>query len=138
MPSFLLGTLFESVAQSCVGRYTTRQGYMVNAGLFDRQIQLLHQYVNDGAFKRGCQILFMVFNKVGVFLNLVAQEIQKRCFQSRKTIVKSGYVRLGKFVGVGIALTCEFVNDRSARIEKSHHLGAFIHCFARSIVNSLS
>lgn len=79
-----LGTLFEGVAQSCVGRYTTRQGYMVNAGLFDRQIQLLHQNVNDGAFKRGCQILFMVFNKVGVFLNLVAKEIQERCFQSRK------------------------------------------------------
>lgn len=84
MPPFFPGTLFESVAQSSVGRYTTRQGYMVNAGLFDRQIQLLHQYVNDGAFKRGCQIFFMVFNKVGVFLNLVAQEYRKDVFSPEK------------------------------------------------------
>lgn len=80
----------------------------------------------------------MVLHKVGVMLECVTQRVEERCFESAETVVKFGNVWMGKGERVGVALLCVAVDDGSARVGKSHDLGALVKRFACRVVNGLS
>ena len=46
--------------------------------------------------------------------------------------------RIGEFESLRVALSCQTVDDRSARISESHDLRAFVDSLASSIVDGLS
>ena len=47
-------------------------------------------------------------------------------------------MRFAKSICKRISLSRQLINNRTTRIPQSHYFRAFINCFTRSIINSLS
>ena len=130
--------VLESVTQSVVGRYASSHCHMRDARFLYSHAELLHQNFHDGALKTGGKVVLVVFHKVGVFLNPVAQVIEERGLKSAEAVVEPLYVGLCKMESLGIALASQTVDDGTTGIAQSHYLRALVYCLAGSIVDGLS
>src|SRR5690554_6707531 len=70
--------ILHGSAQSAVGRHPAGQRYFLNAGLLSRLYQLIHQHLHNGPLQRSAQIVAALHHKIRIFLQPVAQKIQKR------------------------------------------------------------
>ena len=80
----------------------------------------------------------MCFHEIGFFCNPFSQAVKERSLQSAKAVVKSGDVWLGEGVSLRVALTCQAVDDGTARIAQPHDLRTLVYSLAGSVVNGLS
>ena len=101
-------------------------------------MELLHQNIDNGELERGREVFLVMLDEVGLGLEPIAQVVEKRGFQPRKAVVEARDVRLGKLIGVGIALTGEPVDNRTAGIAQAHHLRTLVDGLAGGIVDGLA
>ena len=111
---------------------------MLDASGLGRLAQLVHQHLYDGTLKARRYISLVLLDEVRVFSHPIPQLIKKRCFQSAEAIVETGYMWLGEFISLGIALACQLVDDGSAGIAQPHHLRTFVYRLTRGIIDGLT
>src|SRR5574344_1022504 len=128
----------ECVAKPVVGTHPTSHCHMLDACHLGCLAQLFHQYVNDGKLKTCRNILLMLLDEVGILSHPVSQVIQEGGLESAETVVEVGYLRLGKLICMGIALTSQTIDYGSSGIAEPHHLRAFVDSLTGSIVDCLS
>ena len=80
----------------------------------------------------------MVLDESGVFFHAVAQEVEEGGLETGEAVVESGNVGLAEGVGFGVSRTGQLVDDGAAGVTEAHDLGAFVHGFARGIVDGLA
>ena len=97
--------------------------------------KFVEKNLDDSLLKRRCEIRFVLFEKIGIFLKSVAKGVEERCLESREGIVQLRNTGLCKLEGIGITLGRETVNMRTAGIGESHNLGALVECLARRVVD---
>ena len=137
-PNALFFHRLEGVAQSRVGAHSTGQCDVANAGGFRGFDELFHQNVDHSGFERSGEIVFVLFDELGIFGHFVFQEVEERGFQAGEAVIEAVDVRFGEAEGLGIALSCESVDDGAAGVAESHHFRALVDGFACGVVDGLS
>ena len=111
---------------------------MLDTCLLDSQAQFLHQDIHDGELQRSRQVFLVMFHEIGVFLHPVTQIVEEGGLESAETVIKTGNIRFGKFIGLGISLTGQFVYDGTTRIAQAHHLRTLVDSLSGCIVDGLA
>lgn len=120
-----------------IGRYATGNGHLLNVQIFRRPAQFVHQDVDNGCLQGRTKILLVLFDEIRVLLQLIAQGIKERGFQSAETIVVTGDMRLAECKSLRIPFVGKAVHDRTAGITQAHHLRTFVERFTGSVVDRL-
>ena len=80
----------------------------------------------------------MLVDKVGVFDQPVAKEIEERGFDAAEAVVVALNLRRGELEGVGVAFAGKAVDDGASGVAEIHNLGGLVDGFAGGIVDGLS
>ena len=80
----------------------------------------------------------MLLYEIRVLCHPLSQIIQERGLKTRERVVVVRYLRACKLVGLWVALAGKTVNDWTAWITHTHHLGALVYGLACSIVYGLA
>ena len=111
---------------------------MANVGGFRGLDELFHQNVDYGGLERSSEIVFVLFDELRIFGYFVFQEVEERGFQAGEAVIEAVDVRFGEAEGLGVALSCETVDDGAAGIAESHHFRTLVDGFACRVVDGLS
>ena len=80
----------------------------------------------------------VLFNEVGIFLEVVAYKIEEGGLQSAETVVEAGHMRDGELEAGGVSLLRIFVDDGAAGVGEPQDLGRLVEGFACRIVDGAS
>jgi len=137
LPMVFLTESGQSLANTTIGRDTSTQSDLTDAGLFDSLLQLVHQDIDNGLLERSTKVILVLFDEIGILLESIAQGIEERGLEAGEGVVEPIDMRLGEFESVGISFVGQAIDDGTSRIAQSHYLGTFIEGFACGIVDGL-
>ena len=132
----LLADALQFAAEERVGAHATGDGHLAHMVVQRRTLGFLEQEADDGLLYAGAEVGFVLLNEVGVFLQLVAQEIEERSLDAAERVVIALDVGCGEVERVGVSLFGEPVDDGAARVAEVHNLGRLVDGLAGSIVDS--
>lgn len=98
----------------------------------------MQEHVDDVGLYACAQIRQMLVNKIRVAPDFLVQEIADRGFESRKTEIQTGHLRLFEAEAFGIAFAGKAVDLGTTRIGQSEHFGAFVEGLSSGIVQGLA
>ena len=125
--------LTERCTQKGIGRHAARAYHAPRVRLPHRLLKPRHKRAHDCCAERSCQIVFV---DLLAFLLRIMRQIDDRRLEARERKVKRRILdmRIRQFISFGVALLCELVDFRPARITYAQNTRDLVKCLARRVV----
>ena len=122
-------------AQERIGRHAPRDGHLFDTRLTGGLHEFIHQASDNGLLHACTKVVLVFLDKVGVFLELVAHQIEKGSLEPAEAVVEFVHAGTGNLETVGVALFGQTVYHWAAGVGKPHDFGGLVDAFARRIVD---